>query len=214
MLFKNLKLLCITCPREDISYQEQVELACQGGADMIQLRDKNLSDMELFNISVKLQEICTKYNVYFTVNNRIDITDISKADGVHIGQSDLPVEYARKVVGNSKIIGLSASTYEQVINAAKQPIDYIGYGAIFATETKPESKERGLEVLSLIKEQNIINMPIIAIGGIDKTNVADVIRAGADGVAIVRAVCGAKDIKKEAENIKQIILKTGQEKRN
>jgi len=213
MLFKKIKLLCITCPREDIPYQEQVELACMGGADMIQFRDKSLSDIDLFNISVILQQICRKHNVYFTVNNRVDIADISNADGVHIGQIDLPAEYARKTLGSSKIIGLSASTYEQIINAAKQPVDYIGYGAVFATITKPESQERGLDILSAVKRQNSVKAPIIAIGGIDKTNVADVIRAGADGVAVVRAVCGAKDIQKEAEKIKKIILQTEQEER-
>ncbi|MFA7073554.1 MAG: thiamine phosphate synthase [Endomicrobiaceae bacterium] len=213
MLLRKIKLLCITCPREDISYEEQVTLACQGGADMIQLRDKKLPDMDLFNISVNLQKICKKYNVYFTVNNRIDIADIAKSDGVHIGQNDLPPEYARKLIGDSKIIGLSASTYEQVIAASDKPVDYIGYGAVFATITKPESQERGLDVLSAIKKQNSVKAPIIAIGGIDKTNVADVIRAGADGIAVVRAVCGAKDIKKEAEDIKNIIFKTEREGR-
>ncbi|MGE4384389.1 MAG: thiamine phosphate synthase [Endomicrobiaceae bacterium] len=213
MLLRKIKLLCITCPREDIFYEEQVTLACQGGADMIQLRDKKLPDMDLFNISVNLQKICKKYNVYFTVNNRIDIADIAKSDGVHIGQNDLPPEYARKLIGDSKIIGLSASTYEQVIAASDKPVDYIGYGAVFATITKPESQERGLDVLSAIKKQNSVKAPIIAIGGIDKTNVADVIRAGADGIAVVRAVCGAKDIKKEAEDIKNIIFKTEREGR-
>lgn len=213
MLLKKLKLLCVTCPREDISYEEQVTLACQGGADMIQLRDKNLSDMDLFTISVNLQKICKEYNVFFTVNNRIDIADIAKSDGVHIGQNDLPAEYARKVIGDSKIIGLSASTYEQVIAAADKPVDYIGYGAVFATVTKPESQERGFEILSVIKKRNLLKIPIIAIGGIDKTNVADVIRAGADGIAVVRAVCGAKDIKKAAEDMKNIILKTEREGR-
>ena len=209
---KKIRLLCITCPRTDLSYHKQVELACQGGTDMIQLRDKNLSDREFLNLSVELEAICKRYNVYFTVNNRIDIANASGIDGVHIGQSDLPVDYARKILGPTKIIGLSASNYEQVAQASKQDIDYIGYGAIFATETKPESQASGLAALSEIKKQ--VNIPLIAIGGIDETNVADVICAGADGVAVVRAVCGAQDVKKAAENIKKIILQAEQEKRN
>ena len=200
MLKREIKLLCITCPRDDISYEQQVEFACQGGADMIQLRDKKMSDKDLFDLSLKLQQICTKYNVYFTVNNRIDIADISNSDGVHLGQKDLPAEYARKVLGENKIVGISASGYDKVI------VDYLGCGAIFPTTTKPEANVRGLEVLKNLKTANITK-PVIAIGGIDKTNVADVIKAGADGVAVVRAVCGAQDIKKEAQEIKEIIMR-------
>ena len=205
MLKREIKLLCITCPRHDISYEQQVELACQGGADMIQLRDKEMSDKDLFDLSLKLQQICNKYNVCFTINNRVDIADISKSDGVHLGQNDLPVYYARKVLGSNKIVGISASGYDKVIEATKLPVDYIGCGAIFSTITKPEANVRGLEILKKIK-QSQISKPIIAIGGIDKTNVIDVIKAGADGVAVVRAVCGAQDIKKEAQEIKKIIL--------
>ena len=205
MLKREIKLLCITCPRDDISYEKQVEFACQGGADMIQLRDKKMSDKELFDLSLKLQQICTKYNVYFTVNNRVDIADISNSDGVHLGQTDLPVWYARKILGDNKVVGISASGYDKVIEADKLPVDYIGCGAIFPTTTKPEVNVRGLEVLKKIRTANITK-PIIAIGGINKTNIEDVIRAGADGVAVVRAVCGAQDIKKEAQDIKKIIL--------
>jgi thiamine-phosphate pyrophosphorylase len=164
-----------------------------------------MSDKDLFDLPLKLQQICKKYDVCFTINNRVDITDISNSDGVHLGQTDLPVWYARKVLGNDKIIGISASGYDKVIEADKLPIDYIGCGAIFSTTTKPEANVRGLEVLKKIR-QTKIEKPIIAIGGIDKTNVADVIEAGADGVAVVRAVCGAQDIKKEAQEIKKIIL--------
>ena len=205
MLKREIKLLCITCPRDDISYEKQVELACQGGADMVQLRDKKMSDKDLFDLSVKLQQICSKHNVYFTVNNRTDIADISNSDGVHLGQTDLPAFYARKILGENKIVGISASGYDKVVEADKLPVDYIGCGAIFPTTTKPEVNVRGLEVLKKIRTANITK-PIIAIGGIDKTNVADVIKAGADGVAVVRAVCGAQDIKKEAQDIKEIIL--------
>lgn len=203
-LNRKIKLLCITCKREDLSYKQQVEFACQGGADMIQLRDKSLSDIELYNVSMELQEICLKYNVYFTINNRIDIADISKSDGVHLGQQELPVSYARNVLGINKIVGLSASTYEQAILADKQNIDYIGYGAIFATQTKPESVTSGLQLLSKVKQST--TKPIIAIGGINENNVCDVIKAGADGVAIVSAICGASDVRKQAEKIKNLIL--------
>ncbi|MBQ3834275.1 MAG: thiamine phosphate synthase [Elusimicrobia bacterium] len=204
MLHRKIELLCITCPRTDISYDEQVKLACEGGADMIQFRDKVMCDKELFETAEKLSEICKKYNVYFTVNNRIDVADLSEADGVHLGQNDLPVWYAREILGQNKIVGISASGVEKVLSAEKLPVDYIGCGAIFPTETKTDVTVRGLEVLKEIKKRNICK-PIIAIGGINKYNIADVIKAGADGVAVVSAVCGAKDIKKEAQTIKEII---------
>ena len=204
MLLKKIELLCITSNRTDVSYQQQAEQACLGGADMIQFRDNTLCDGEFLKIAFDLKNICKKYNVYFTVNNRVDIAAAVDADGVHIGQKDLPVEYARKILGNSKIIGLSASSYEQVELAIKQDINYIGHGAIYSTGTKADVVTRGLSVLKNIK-QICKNIPVIAIGGIDKTKVENVIKAGADGVAVVQAVCGAKDIKKEAEEIKEII---------
>lgn len=210
MLLKKIKLLCITCPRQDISYQEQVEFACQGGADMIQFRDKSLSDRELFKISLNLKEICKKYHVCFTLNNRVDLAYAVEADGIHVGQNDLPVEKVRQILGPSRVIGLSASSYMQAMDCVKQKVDYIGFGAIFSTSTKPESQATGLEAISLVKSK--IDLPIIAIGGINETNIEEVVLAGADGVAVVQAVCGAKDIKKSAENIKKLIIQAEQKK--
>lgn len=204
-------LLCITSSRKDISYKQQVELACLGGADIIQFRDNSLSDRDFLTTAFELKNICKKYNVLFTVNNRIDIAMVVDADGVHIGQKDIPVKYARKILGNSKIIGLSASTIEQAESALTEDINYIGHGAIYSTDTKPEAKIRGLSVLKNIK-QICKDVPVIAIGGIDKTNIGDVIEAGADGVAVVKAVCGAKNIKKEAKDIKEIIKNVGTNK--
>ncbi|MDD5021816.1 MAG: thiamine phosphate synthase, partial [Endomicrobiaceae bacterium] len=186
------------------------EFACQGGADMIQFRDKTLTDKELFKISLDLKEICKKYHVCFTLNNRVDIAYAVEAHGVHVGQSDLPVEKVKQILGPSRIIGLSASSYMQAIDCVKQKADYVGFGAIYPTGTKPESKATGLEVLALVK--NRVDLPIIAIGGINERNVEEVILAGADGVAVVQAVCGAQDIKKSAENIKNLILQAEQKK--
>lgn len=206
-MFLNAKqvLLCITSSRNDMSYKQQVELACLGGADIIQFRDNSLSDRDFLVTAFELKEICKKYNVLFTVNNRVDIARIVDADGVHVGQKDIPVKYARKILGKSKIIGLSASTLEQAKEALSEDINYIGHGAIYSTDTKQDTVTRGLSVLKNIK-QICKDIPVIAIGGIDKTNVEDVIKAGADGVAVVKAVCGAEDIKKEAEEIKKIIF--------
>lgn len=204
MLLKKIKLLCITCPRHDFTYEEQVELACSGGADMIQFRDKTMSDMQLFEISLKLKEICKRHHVYFTLNNSVDVAYAADAHGIHVGQSDLPVKYVRQIMGPSRIIGLSASSYMEAMDCVKQKIDYIGFGAVYPTGTKPESHATGLEALSLVKSRTEI--PLIAIGGINETNIEEVILAGADGVAVVQAVCGAKDIKKSAQNIKNLIM--------
>ncbi len=212
-MFLNAKrvLLCITSSRKDVSYKQQVELACLGGADIIQFRDNSLSDRDFLATAFELKDICKKYNVLFTVNNRVDIARIVDADGVHVGQKDIPVKYARKILGNSKIIGLSASTLEQAKEALSEDINYLGHGAIYSTDTKPDAVTRGLSVLKNIK-QICKDIPVIAIGGIDKTNVENVIKAGADGVAVVKAVCGAKDIKKETQDIKEIIRNIGTNK--
>jgi thiamine-phosphate diphosphorylase len=122
----------------------------------------------------------------------------------------LPVEKVKQILGPSRIIGLSASSYMQAMDCVKQKADYIGFGAIYPTDTKPESKATGLEALSLVKSRT--DLQVIAIGGINEKNIEEVILAGADGVAVVQAVCGAKDIKKSAENIKNLIIKAEQKK--
>lgn len=198
-----IRLLCITMPREDISYAEQVEQACLGGADMIQFRDKSLDKKSLLKISRELQEICRSFEVPFTLNDDPEIAKEAGCDGVHVGQTDMSYEKARNLMPFG-VIGVSAQRIEEAIAISKTDADYIGLGPVFATPNKKGPHPLGLENIKTISQK--IQTPIIAIGGIDLTNVKAVIQAGAQGVAVIRAVCGAKDIKEEARKIKEAIL--------
>lgn len=208
---QKLKLLCITCPREDISYQKQAELACLGGADMIQLRDKSLSKPALLKLSRELQEICSSFKVAFTLNDEPEIVRESGCDGVHIGFNDMPYAQARQILPYS-VIGVSAQTTEEIAliekNGNSVPADYIGFGPVFDTPMKEGPKAVGLE--GLRAAASMIKIPIIAIGGIDINNVKEIIESGASGIAVIRAVCGAEDIKGEAKKLKEAILKAEQ----
>lgn len=198
-----VKLLCITTPREDISYQKQVESACLGGADMIQFRDKTLDQKKLLKISRELQAICKSFEVPFTLNDDAKIAKEAGCDGVHIGQTDMSYEKARKLMPFG-IIGVSAQTSEEALAISKTDADYIGFGPIFATPNKKGPKALGIESIKKITEK--ISTPVIAIGGADLKNVEEIIRSGAQGIAVIRAVCGAKDIKEEARKLKEAIL--------
>lgn len=208
---QRLKLLCITSPREDVSYQKQVELACLGGADMIQLRDKNLSKQALLKIARELQEICSSFKVVFTLNDDTEIAKEAGCDGVHIGLHDMPYAQTRKILPFS-VVGVSAKTVEEAMSiekaGASEPADYLGFGPIFSSYGKEGPEPLGLEGLKAISSR--IKIPIVAIGGINTGNVKEVIEAGAHGVAVIRAVCGAKDIKGEAKKLKEAILKAEQ----
>ncbi len=201
---RKIRLLCITCPRKDISYHKQVELACLGGADMIQLRDKSLDKKALIKLSRELQEIAKSFEIPFTLNDDPLTAHEAGCDGVHIGKEDMPYEEARKALPYA-LIGVSAQTAEEAYKIAKTDADYIGLGPIFDTPMKEGPKAVGLSGLKEICSK--INTPVIAIGGIGLSNVEEVIKAGAQGIAVIRAVCGAQDIKSEAKKLKEAILK-------
>ncbi len=202
-MFK-IRLYCITCARNDMSYEEEVTQAIRGGADAIQFRDETLSDKRLLETGERLKSICHEKKVLFIVNNRPDIAVAIDSDGVHLGQDDLPAGWARKILGPRKIIGVSVSTLGEAITAEKEGASYLGLGPIFETPIKAERAAVGLEVIALIKKR--VKLPIIAIGGINRDNVAEVIRSGADGVSMIRSVCGAADIALEARQLKAKII--------
>ena len=130
-MFK-MKLYCITCTRNDLGYEEQVAQACRGGADAVQFRDNDLSDREILETGGRLKEICREKKVLFILNNRPDLTLAIDADGVHLGQNDLPPTWARQILGSRKIIGVSVSTLGEAIAAEKNGATYLGLGPIFA----------------------------------------------------------------------------------
>jgi len=158
---------------------------------IIQLRDKESAKSEILKTAQALKKTLRQSKSIFIVNDHADIAKLVDADGVHLGQSDLPVEAARKLLGKDKIIGVSCLNLKQAILAQDQGADYLGLGAIFSTETKPESAPWGLKRLKALK--NKIKIPIFAIGGINETNIKEVLSLGVHGVAISRAICSAPD---------------------
>lgn len=180
------------------------EEALKGGATVIQLRDKNKSGRELYKIGVKLKEITKKYKALFIVNDRLDIALAVGADGVHLGMNDLPISVARKIAGNNFIIGASVSSPEEAVLAEKEGADYISAQSIFETSSKEDIKVIGLEGLKAIVK--VSSLPVIAIGGIDKDNVRDVMKTGVKGIAVISAVVSKEDVRSATEELRRIVL--------
>jgi len=177
---------------------QSVEAAIKGGTTIVQLREKNCSSLDFYELALKVKEVTSKYNVPLIINDRLDIALAIEADGLHIGQEDLPLTVARKIVGKDKIIGVSATTLEEALLAQKQGADYVGIGSVYPTNTKLDAKPVSLEELLVIREA--ISIPIVGIGGINEDNVTDLMKTKIDGVAIVTAILGKEDIKAAAEN--------------
>jgi thiamine-phosphate pyrophosphorylase len=187
---------------------ELVEMALSGGATIIQLRHKTSSSREFLNDAVAIKRICNAYGVPFIVNDRIDIALAVDADGVHIGQDDIPLSTARRLTGDKKIIGVSASCADEAILAEKEGADYIGAGAVFATLSKPDAgKPIGFDGLSEIARA--VNIPVVAIGGINRSNARQCFNAGAMGVAVISAISLADNPKISAMELKKSIVQSG-----
>ena len=185
---------------------EVARLAYMGGADAVQLRMKNADGREMLEQARIIRDVSDELCKFFFVNDRIDIAMASGADGVHLGQSDVPVEVARELMGESAIIGISVDNEEQAIAAVEGGADYVGVGSIFRTSTKPDAMQGvGLDMIFRIKQ--VVDVPVVAIGGINRGNIQDVIRAGADSAAVVSAVVAQDDIRDAAHELKDLILK-------
>lgn len=185
--------------------EEAVEQAIIGGCTLIQLREKDCSSFEFYNTAVKVKEITDKYNVPLLINDRLDIALAVDAAGVHVGQSDLPVSVVRKIIGEDKIIGISAGTLEEALQGKKDGADYLGVGAMYATGTKKDANPTSMEELKKIREN--VALPIVVIGGINKERVKDFNGTGIDGLAIVSAIIAQKDIAEAAREFKTILTK-------
>jgi thiamine-phosphate pyrophosphorylase len=186
--------------------EEVVKAALEGGATVIQLREKELCDREIFTIGMKIKPLIEKAGVCFIINDRIDLALALDADGVHLGQRDLPLNTARKLMGDKKIIGISVKTVEEADIAEANGADYLGIGSIYPTKTKKDiGPIGGPQRISQIRKA--VSLPIVGIGGIQVHNVKDVIRAGADGIAVVSAVMAAPDITEACRALKKEVLR-------
>lgn len=174
--------------------------AIEGGATAIQLREKNMESRDLCNLASSIKKVAKKRRVLFLVDDRVDIALAVDADGVHLGSEDLPVKIARKLLGKKKVIGATVRDLSQALKAQREGADYLSLGPIFLTRTKKNlPPPRGLKAITQIKKK--IRIPLIAIGGINRDNVASVIRAGADGAAVVSAVGEARNVRKATQEL-------------
>lgn len=177
-----------------------VEEAAKGGVTMVQLREKNTSTREFYETGIKIKKILQKYKIPLIVNDRLDIAMAIDAEGLHIGQSDIPYEVARQLLGKDKIIGLSVENIDQVIWANTLDVDYIGISPVFHTTTKNDIKKPfGLEGIRRVKEITVHQT--VGIGGINSENASSVIESGADGIAVVSSIVSARDPLAAAQNL-------------
>ena len=181
-------------------FYECIEEALRGGVTMLQLREKNASGKEFLEKAIKLRKMTHKYNVKFIINDRVDIAILCHADGVHVGQSDIPADKVREIMGEGKIVGVSARTLEEALEAKNNGADYLGVGAMFSTNTKLDAKSVSKDTLKIIKEE--VGLPIVAIGGLSLNNIDELSDIKLEGYAVVSAILGADDIKKETEKWK------------
>lgn len=179
--------------------EEAVELAIQGGVTVVQLREKDCTSREFYEVAKQVKAITDAYEIPLLINDRLDIALAVGADGVHLGQTDIPVLVARDLLGPDKIVGATANTIEKAEEAWKSGADYLGVGDVFGTTTKADTKHVTLEELKKIKE--LVDIPVVAIGGINADNIASLRTAGVDGAAVISALIGQKDITAAAETL-------------
>ena len=186
------------------THAEIAELSITGGADAIQLRDKSCSSRELVRVGKNLREITRRSATLFIVNDRLDVALACGADGVHLGQGDMRTGVARQIAPAGFIIGVSVSTVQEAILAVQEGADYVALSPTFSTGSKPDAGPgHGLVLLREIWRN--VSVPVIAIGGINRENIPDVIAAGANGVAVISAIVGATDITAAARDLKTLI---------
>ena len=202
-LCQNWKLYVITdrsaVPASQL--QEVVAQALEGGAHAIQLRDKIVSDEELIAQARQLLLVTRRYQVPLIINDRLAVAQKVSADGVHLGQEDASFVQARQLLGDKILLGRSTHSPEQALRAQKEGFDYVGVGPVFATPTKPTYQPVGLELVRWASEN--LQIPFVAIGGIDEGNVSQVYQVGAKTVAVVRAVMASKNPKQSAKNLNE-----------
>ena len=171
-----------------------VSMAVACGVSVVQYRNKNAKTREMYEEAVRLREICR--DTLFLINDRVDIALAVDADGVHLGQSDMPCEAARRLLGDKKIIGITVHNLAEAVEAESIGADYLGVSPIFQTATKPDAgKPSGISLIEEIRAN--VDIPLIAIGGIDHSNAIDVIRAGADGLCAISSVVAKEDVSAE-----------------
>ncbi|MDD2233793.1 MAG: thiamine phosphate synthase [Desulfitobacteriaceae bacterium] len=182
--------------------ENQVEEIVKSGVSFIQLREKELSFNEFLNVGKKIKKITSENHIPFVINDNIEVALALDADGVHVGQSDMNAKDVRALIGEDKILGVSAKTVEQALLAEKHGADYLGVGAVFSTSTKNDAGKISFETLKAIC--NAVNIPVVAIGGISETNIMELKGTGVDGVAVISAIFAKPDVSSATKELLEL----------
>ncbi len=199
----DLSLYLVTDKSDDVEkFLNTIEEAIKGGVTVVQIREKTAETLDFYNLALKVKEITAKYNVPLIINDRVDVALAIDADGVHVGQSDMPCDVTRKLIGEDKILGVSAATIDEAKKAEKDGADYIGTGAVFPTATKDDAPSITKEDLKDVVDS--INIPVVAIGGINLENAYQLKDTGIAGLSVVSAIMSADNPKKASEELLKI----------
>lgn len=199
----DLSLYLVTDNSDDEEkFLKTIEEAIKGGTTVVQIREKTADTLDFYNLALKVKEITKKYNVPLIINDRVDVALAIDADGVHVGQSDMPCDVTRKLVGEDKIVGVSAATIEEAQKAQEDGADYIGTGAVFPTTTKDDASSVTKEELKEIVDS--IDIPVVAIGGINLDNAGELNDTGISGLSVVSAIMSSDNPKKSSEELLKI----------
>ena len=194
-----LRLYLVTNRYQDSleSFLEKIETACRSGVTIVQLREKNLTTNQYYQLAKQVKEITDAYQVPLIIDDRLDVCLAVDAAGLHIGDDELPVSVARQVLGSDKILGVTAKTVKRALEAEESGADYLGTGAIFPTTTKENAPITLISTLKIICQR--VAIPVVAIGGLTSENIAQLIGTGIAGVAVVRDLMQAEDIETKTQ---------------
>lgn len=199
----DLSLYLVTDKSDDVEkFLKTIEEGIKGGVSVVQIREKTADTLDFYNLALKVKEITTKYDVPLIINDRVDVALAIDAEGVHVGQSDMPCDVTRRLVGPNKIVGVSAATIDEAKKAEKDGADYIGSGAVFPTATKDDAPKITKKDLKEIV--NSINIPVVAIGGITLENAHELSDTGIAGLSVVSAIMSSDNPKKSSEELLKI----------
>ena len=199
----DLSLYLVTDKSDDVEkFLKTIEEAIKGGVSVVQIREKTADTLDFYNLALKVKKITDQYNIPLIINDRVDVALAIDADGVHVGQSDMPCDVTRKLVGPDKIVGVSAATIDEAKKAENDGADYIGTGAVFPTTTKDDAPKITKKDLKEVVDS--INIPVVAIGGINLENASELKDTGIKGLSVVSAIMSSEDPKKSAEKLLNI----------
>lgn len=199
----DLSLYLVTDNSDDVEkFLNTIEEGIKGGVSVVQIREKTADTLDFYNLALKVKEITTKYDVPLIINDRVDVALAIDANGVHIGQSDMPCDVTRRLVGKDKIVGVSAATIDEAKKAQRDGADYIGTGAVFPTATKDDAPSVTKDELKEIVDS--IDIPVVAIGGINLDNASELIDTGIAGLSVVSAIMSSDNPKKSSQDLLNI----------